>query len=119
MPDEKIADLIERVERASGEDRVLDLDIHTALCPDEYSGHWQWDDETRPPHLTGSLDAVLSLVERARPGIFWLIGRGMTRSAEPPFGCQLLFATDEILGQGEGQTAPLAVLSALLRSIQG
>ncbi|MHB1086117.1 MAG: hypothetical protein ACYCZ0_00010 [Minisyncoccota bacterium] len=69
------------------------------------------------PSYTASVDAAIALVERLLPGIFWVVGKGKTREAEPPFGCHLLFGSDEIIGDGEAPTAPLAILSALLTAL--
>ena len=123
--------LAERIAKASGPDRELDGMVWCAADGYEFV---QWDGAgvvyrgdsrrgiTHQPadHIreySASIDSALALVERLKPGVFWLIGKGKTRSAEPPFGAQLLFGTKEILGEGEAATAPLAILRALIAAL--
>lgn len=126
MPDEKIADLIERVERASGPDREIDgeawklfVEKPGDVWSDEF-GVWHLQDPNDtiawepPPYLTSSLDAVLSLVERVRPGWGWQVNGGSLAKVAT------LMDDDSwsVPFEGAAATPPLAVLSALLRSIQ-
>ena len=115
MPDEKIADLIERVERAKGPDRDIDRDIglHVAGLTFNDKMPWNWigpgvDVTGALPSYTASLDAVLSLVERVRPGWDWRNGD----EKQNGLGTWLRVYS-------KAATPPLAVLSALLRSITG
>lgn len=146
MPDEKLSELIERVERASGRDRETDLHIHAALVrhgriehidwgcigdrvrwsddpvthtdwpegwPYEYCGDW--------PHYTGSLDACLALVERVRPEHQWFMQKlayidGVYQGGKAGFHLQPPTSSGWTI-DGYAATPPLAVLSALLRSM--
>lgn len=61
-------------------------------------------------------DAVLEAlaeIESARPGAFWIIGKGRVTEGEPLFGCQILFGTDEVLASGEGDTIADAIRDAI------
>jgi hypothetical protein len=126
----ELAGLIERVEAAAGPDRELDSAVFAAcgmhINPNPPSFEYgRWPEETadgstfyRIDRITASIDAALALVERVLPGIFWVIGQGKTNSVEKLFGCQLLFGTEEIIGSGESDHAPLAILLALLKALQ-
>lgn len=61
------ADIIERLEKATGPDDDLDLDIINLIDPPvaRYSAMHQ--------PLTSSLDAAIALVERMLPGCIWTI----------------------------------------------
>lgn len=64
MPDDRgLAGLIERVEKCTGPDVILDHDIARYL--DGYR-HATWQ-----PPLTASLEAVVALIERELPGRTW------------------------------------------------
>lgn len=65
--------LIERLEACVGPDRALDLELHIAASPERYPEKWSWDDELRPPHLTGSMDHAIALVTEKLPGWSWLV----------------------------------------------
>lgn len=65
----------------------------------------------------GTLDAAFGLVERTMTGANFIYGRGRTRVGEPPYGCQLLFGTDDVLGQGEHEDGPCAVVLAVLDAL--
>jgi len=145
----ELAGLIERVEKATGPDREIDVLLRAILVDHREvfeRDTWVLGRNRRPPHdecvlgridpgrvarnfspayhkpeqpaYTASIDAALALVERLLPGIFWVIGQGKTNSVEKLFGCQLLFGTEEIIGSGESDHAPLAILLALLKALQ-
>ena len=82
--------LLERVIRAKGYDRELDVAILIALgqCVDERRGkdkkswlyqpngnRWDtaWHGYNAAPRLTASIDAVVALIERVLPGWSWTI----------------------------------------------
>lgn len=128
-----LEELLRRVETATRPSRVLDAYIRQWIAgeplkasepgPVWYFNHdrilWgdgSWSDEAATLHYTSSLDAAIALVEKRLPGIFWLVGKGKTRAAEPPFGCHLMFGTDEIIAEGEAATGPIAILIALLKA---
>ena len=103
-----ISELRERVEKATGPDRELDeaLRVHFRYPP-------------KPWNYTASIDAALALVERVRPGCWYVMAKGRLTDAEPLYGCELLRGgTDEQLAISEGHTQPVAILSALLLSLQ-
>lgn len=133
-----LAELLTRVEGASGPDRELDGRVWCAAngftyrgsCPElgappagsAYVAYYDPVHGERPtaycPALTGSLDATLALVERVLPGAWWILGKGRLRGAEPLYGAQLLFGSDEEIGAGEHEASPeLALLAALLRAL--
>lgn len=73
----------------------------------------------RIPELTVSLDAATALVERVLPGAWYLIGMGKTRSTEPLYGAQIMFGSNEMLGEGEHDaTLAIALCIALLRALE-
>ena len=59
------------------------------------------------------LSKLLDEVERKWPGSFWYFAKGRMGPSEPLFGFQVLFGTDEILADGEGDSAASAILAAL------
>lgn len=61
------------------------------------------------------LREALDELERVRPGAFWLLGKGRTSEKEPLFGFQILFGTDDVLADGEGETAADAIRAAVSR----
>lgn len=65
----------------------------------------------------GTLDAAFGLVERTLTGVNFLYARGRVRAAEPPYACQLLFGTREILGEAEHEDGPSVVVLALLNAL--
>ena len=147
MPDtQEIKLLIERLESASGPDRVLDGDLVLALGgpPDDampfqsevawtYRGGGEWftpsprsiglDIVWRCPAYTGSLDSALSLVERKLPGrdivleIKELMTDGVVRRiTDATIGAP--YYSDEKATSGYGSNPPLALLIALLKALQ-
>lgn len=87
---EKLRELLERCEKASGPDRELDGSIATAIggFSLEKRGkdrkEWFYPDDGRVrrefygvfplPRYTASLDASIALVERVLPGWWWKVG---------------------------------------------
>lgn len=65
----------------------------------------------------GPLDAAFALIEAGLPGANFVYGRGRTRAEEPPYGCQILFGWDEVLGEAEHEDGPSAVVLALLAAL--
>ena len=51
-------------------------------------------------------------------GVWWVVGKGKLRDREPEYGAQLMFGADQVLGSGEGATAPLALVAAILRAVR-
>lgn len=130
-----------RVEKAEGPDRELDHMLHHALVGpigDVIRHH-----ETKKfimadviaAEITTSIDAALALVEKVLPGWFWLLrapaddcdepGRFFANLQSPDFDAiahetpdgwrtEMLAGVD---GYSYGDTAPLAVLSALLKAL--
>ncbi len=83
-----MSDLIERLEKATGPDREIDAALVKALCPDALVSQYLASDEepsvfhaqslgisdrSDVPRYTASLDAALTLVERALPGTEWAV----------------------------------------------
>lgn len=127
--------LIERVERATGPDRDLDLDILDALCAaKQHRSYWDWHaarpkgtaerptrefwiNPSRYLALTGSIDAVLVLVNALMPDC-----NGSIIFGEPyvnPFArLAPLQDGDRRFAEAYGATITLAILLALLRAMQ-
>jgi hypothetical protein len=115
-----LTSLIERVEKASGPDRELDVAVDLALFPDHrISGDHILDRMGfgKPiPHYTASLDAVMALMP---DGHGWLVGNGRTRPDEPLGGAQICSLDGkELVAESEASTPVLALLSAILRARQ-
>jgi hypothetical protein len=124
----KLSDLIERVEKATGPDREIDYEIARTIegyanAPTDLEGiqaadHGAgiWPDGGQPGRYTASLDAAIALVERVLPdancyGVekdprSWIahVSRNQVDSGH-------------WLKEAEHKTAPLALLSALLRAL--
>lgn len=107
-----IAELLRRVNEATGPDREIDEAVRRTFDPNGryfYSVNWA---------VTSSTDAALALVERMLPGWHWTLN-----------SCELyhdddlerfhaeLDNYDVDTGDGPYYTAPLAILSALLRAL--
>lgn len=115
-----IAELAERVKKAEGPDRELDLALAQALVPDVVVLRRNDDDTANEPHTyweyTGSVDAALGLVERVLPD--W---RPSTQRSRSGFHDCYLHFDDETgwLRQSHGQapTLPLAIIAALLSAL--
>jgi len=130
-----INDLIFRVKQATGSDPRLNAEIACAFIftdcrpadPNDFGGKYGYQPESifiensgflLADNFTGSVDDALCLLDRLKPGCFYLLGRGKTRHDEPPYGAQLMFGSDEILGFGEAPTMPLAIILALLEAVK-
>jgi hypothetical protein len=116
--------LLERVEKTTGPDRELDIDMALALnlAPAEYKflpeqRSWQFyvfarDDVVfwTPPEWTSSLDSALALVEEKLPGFRWVrnISGGISITTDGPWyhGVPNRLANDA-----------LTMVAALLRAI--
>lgn len=129
-----IDELIERCKAATGPDRHLDALIevearrHEAYrvgLDDNTRAYWRatidgnvYDTGTSymSPHYTASVDATLALVERCLPG-WWLHGLGKS----PLHGLWwcTLYSLDaqKAVEVEEADTAPLAILSSLLKAL--
>ena len=107
-----MTELIERLEKATGPDRELDLAIWAACGgsggPD--NGFLDWR-----PALTASIDAALDLVERKLPGAWWFAARQADEIGEYSF--DLRASIGGLLGTASAPTLPLAICIALLRAL--
>jgi hypothetical protein len=116
----RLTELLERVERASGEDNDLDalIGIHLAgFKPTVRLGHELLGNErvvpANCPRYTASLDAALALVDRVLPG--WCKSAVDLR----PEPCEGYVWERGHVGniQGKAPTPALAVLAAMLRAL--
>lgn len=114
-----LAEMLERVEKATGPDRELDGRI---WCEIRGYPFIVWDgagvayknpdlrheDADRIPKVTASADAALALVEREFPGAFWSL-----TNIDPDSGF------DATVGphHGDGASPALAILAALLSAL--
>jgi len=142
-----LEDLLKRVDACSGPDRKLSDLILLACgwrtnyelkplvgqsyvnCADEacwYPPGEQsaWVHGYSRPDPAASLDDAIELAMHALPGTYWYVCAGRARVGEPLFGAQFVghdesgVSHDEPLGIAEHEaSAPLAVLSALLRAL--
>ncbi len=116
--------LIERLRKAEGPDRELDIAIEqwsgvkatNDACLTESMRHGWFEAFT--PLYTASIDASLSLVKRLLPGAMWCTGS----MEEGPF-CRLLWpdATGSFGGNyvsDYAASAPIAILIAALTALQ-
>lgn len=120
-----LTELREKVERASGPDRELDLSIYALLDPAEPS--LALHKLNRLPAITASIDAALALVEQKLPGWVWQLSKidGVPSRAPLP-DCEASVWIPSVRTQklrveranGQGATPPLAILSALLRALE-
>ena len=134
-----LSSLIKRLEEAEG---LIDLELDAEIDIFLFGGETIWKQisgsmdmvpaSRRPskhhiggfanehvPRYSSSIDAAISLAERVLPGCFYLIGKGKTRHDEPPFGAQIMFGTDEVLGEGESSASlSISLVLATLRAIQ-
>lgn len=111
-----ITSLIEKLEGAEVGSRELDCAIWTATGG--------WGHVGRPPTFSTSLDAALALAERVLPGHDWSLGHLPTsddadHQEHHEFGC-FFYAHPHVAsrqdGLGHGATAPLAMVTAILRA---
>lgn len=127
--------LRERVKGLSGADREVDALIVATLCPGATVGTYIVGDDgdivfhaqalgiqnkSLCPTYTESIDAALALVERVLPGVWWLVGKGRTRTVEPLYGVHLMRegSLDDVIGEGEAETPSLAIILALLSALK-
>jgi hypothetical protein len=136
-------ELIAKLEAGSGADQELEARILCAIAApsgayveqSRFNGRWciyhgehngrqtmwedrKWGNQIRW-NVTESLDAALSLVEKMLPGAFYHMAKGKLQATEPMFGAQILFGSEEILGEAEHNgSLPRALLIALLRSLE-
>lgn len=120
--------LIEKIEGLEGPSREVDLAVAECLgaglehTPTSFTGKIAWPGDTKcrpcPPYTT-SFDAALALVDRLLPGAWYLIGKGKTRAAEPLYGAQIMFGSDDVIGEGEHDASlAIALCLALFRALQ-
>jgi hypothetical protein len=121
-----LSQLLSRVEEAQGPDRELDRAVAIAagdqVADDGISGFiWRpaasggWSEI---PRLTSSLDAALALVERVRPDAYRDLGEGFDTKTQRRFWLATLTYHGRSGGHsGECETAPIALLAALLRAL--
>lgn len=133
-----LAELIERVEALDGPDREVDALVEIELrrqqayqvgLNDEQRAKWrpvggkgeveEGGARYHSPVYTASLDAAVALVDRALPGSWYLIGKGKTRATEPLYGAQIMFGSDEVIGEGEHDASPsIALVLATLKAME-
>ena len=133
-----LTDLLQRLEEATGPDRELDRDIlfhfGWTIVPFGQSFGERWVDpegnrtpydpahwpQSWPMSLTSSIDAALSLVEReipeAQPTI-WINDKWSTCQIYGPFYNDHGTKGFKEFSKCEGKTAPLAILTALVKSV--
>lgn len=126
------ADLLARVEAATGPDRELDAALWLDFTPGATrrastvkSSKGLWPDytidETREaggalivvPAYTASLDAALALVERVLPGWVWSVGNLASGGGQ----AYLMRAQSAALIGGKASTPALALLAAMLKAL--
>jgi hypothetical protein len=115
----ELRSLAERVEKATGADRALDLDVWRAVCPDAATAEtrgkmplpWLWC-------VTSSLDAAVSLADH------WVIAAWGDMVADGLPGAVLLLSTDPVkhatgIGHGTRESGCLAraLTAAALRAM--
>jgi hypothetical protein len=110
--------LLNRVEKAEGADREIDLDLAFLFDKPQYAfnaGPVPREELTFSNSYTASLDAALALAERAKPGWQWALG---TLPEDPTrYGASILPRADVDPFVGEAATPALALLAALIRSL--
>lgn len=124
-----LAALIERLEKALGEDRELDREIAVAIGWQRRDAgvlgihlYWKWrdwswaqEDNEHPPRFTSSLDAVA--VQAIPQGCFWHVGYGRTRDDEPLGGASIIEPGSlKTISEAESPSAPIALCIAALRA---
>lgn len=138
---EKLRELLERVEAASGPDREIDFDLISTFDEGSYAAREiesfrRWEGEKMisegGPHywgisywrenfssscpiikLTASLDASIALVERMLPGHGWSVND--YSGVKSGVGC--FIHSPARCFHETGKTAPLAVLATLLSAL--
>lgn len=119
MTESESAGVIERLEKATGPDRAIDIAIfkfirprttnHDALTDQQREGWW----ETFAPRYTESIDAAVMLVPS---GLYWLISYGKTRPDEPLGAAQIIDHSGKIVAEAEAATVALSVGIAALKA---
>lgn len=139
--------LLIQIEGATGPDRELDCLIWAEMNGRDvrWDGKMALARSRRPPHdecrlgtidpgrvqrnfseawhkppispYTGSTDAAIALVEQRLPNSDWDLDRTIMEDGAPQFGCRIFVAGKLGNHAGEAVTAPLAILSALLRTL--
>lgn len=116
------AQLIERVERAMGPDRELDLRISMALRPEwwtQFRGQVLSDERLRgilasnenngwEERYTASVDVAVALIEAKLPGRMWRLAVGQDRAYAE------IYPNEDF---GRADTPALALILALLRAL--
>jgi hypothetical protein len=64
------------------------------------------------------MTSAIAFAETMVPGAFWLMSKGRTRATEPLYAFQLLFGTDNVLGEGESNRDHDAIILATLRALR-
>lgn len=112
------AELIARIKALAGPDKSLDEEIW------EMFGGWPTPEYRSVDYrkvfatpITGSLDSAVAFVERIRPGVWWMIAKGRLAANEPLYGAHLLFGPEEVIGEGEGPTAAIALVLAAVQAV--
>ena len=99
--------ILTRLEAAEGADRELD-----ALVFKLFDDKWN----SGPPHVpvpyTASIDAALGLAEREYPEEAW----ALWKYSDGDFDVQLLKNSDSVALVRNARTAPLAILTALIKA---
>ena len=109
MPD--LSELLERVEKAEGQNFEIDEDVWIA-CLGERSDGLAYHDFM--PSVTQSLDAVVGLIEKEMPTAFWAIMmRGRTRGE---YQACCMDKGDGHMTLIDGRTPALTLLAAFLRA---
>lgn len=92
------------------------------IDPGEVQRNWRsYGSDNAYPHVTGSLDAAMSLVPE---GCGWLVGYGRTRPDEPMGGAAItrkaatenISEANDIFAEAEAPTPALALCAAALRA---
>lgn len=108
--------IIERLEKAQGGDRDIDLAIHSATEPPLRNG-FRFG---KFPHVTSSVDAAIALAEKVLQGAYSM------KISTDPSGCGTkihhwpngLSGEDEIIAEGVSQTMALSACLAILKAKQ-
>lgn len=120
-----ISDLLERIEKATGADEMLDSELEWTLGEwTNLGGWWRQHKVTGEremysyrslPSYTASIDAALALVERKLPKDFHFIELSIQQRTHCEIHDQRVF---DALATSDAPTAPLAILAALLKALE-
>lgn len=100
-------ELLERVKKATGSDKELDRAI-------ERMEHGP-DVIPFTPEYTFSIDASVALMDRMLPGTLWRLQSDPDSGSG--FEATMVTGGPELGAKGDGATAPLAILAALLSAL--